>query len=401
MSASAFPSPSPFRRARRAPRAHARPRGGVSRRRSASRGPHGLLAAHSQVLHALRERVKELNCLYRITRLSQNEDLSTADLAKGIAEVVRESWQHPKAACARVAVEGEDYRTEGYAATPWVQASPVRLRGEQAGLVEVRYLRKFPDCGEGPFLREERHLLDAVADLLGRIVESRRIKARLGRLSCELIRAQESERQRIARDLHDKAAQDLSLIKMELEALPTRHGPLAPETAAHVGRLLSQTGAVIGEIRTIAYDLLPPELEQLGLPSAAYRLCKEFAARHEIRVDFSSDGMSQLKLGFETQINLYRILQEALANIRKHSGAERVRVALVASHPNVILRVEDDGAGFAPDVPAVPTSSERGMGLAGMRERARLIGARLAIRSAPGGGTRILVEAPARMETRP
>lgn len=389
------------RRAKRAVRAGSRPGAGPSRPQNAARRPRGLLAAHGQALHALRERVKELNCLYRITRLSQNEEISAADLARGIAEVVRESWQHPKWTCARVVVEGADYRTEGYAATPWVQSSPVRPRGEQAGLVEVRYLRKFPDCGEGPFLREERHLIDAVADLLGRIVESRRIKAQLGRLSCELIRAQENERQRIARDLHDKAAQDLSLIKMELESLPARHGPLAPETAAHVGRLLAMTGAVIGEIRHIAYDLLPPELEQLGLSSAAYRLSQEFAARHDMAVDFSSDGMSQLKLGFETQINLYRILQESLANIRKHAGAAKVRVALVASHPNVILRVEDDGAGFAPDRLTGPSTSERGMGLAGMRERARLIGARLSVRSAPGAGTRILVEAPARMEPRP
>jgi len=368
---------------------------------AAGAGRPGRRAAHARTLHALRERVKELNCLYSITRLSQRDDLSTGELLRGVAEVVRASWQYPEAACARVAVEGREWRTAGYAAAPWVQSSPVTVRGERAGLVEVRYLRKYPDCGEGPFLKEERHLLDAVADLLGRIVESRRIKAQLRSISRELIKAQETERQRLARELHDKTAQDLSLIKLELEALATRHGPLPAGAGERVERLLAQTGAVIGEVRGLAYALLPPELEQLGLASAAYRLCEDFSARHAVEVAFSCDGMQGLKLSFETQINLYRILQEAMANIRKHSGARLARVALVASHPLVILRVEDDGAGFEPDGQAWPESGRRRLGLASMRERARIIGARLTIRSAPGEGTRLVVEAPAQAKETP
>jgi len=358
----------------------------------------GILAAHARTLQALRERVKELNCLYSITRLSQDEDISTAELVKGIAEVVRASWQHPEGACALVAVDGAEHRTTGYSATCWVQSCPVRIGGEEAGLVEVRYLENYPDCGEGPFLKEERHLLNAVADLLGRIVEARRIKSLLRSLSSELIKAQENERQRIARDLHDKAAQDLSLIKMELESLLAGFGPLSPEASMQIGRLLQQTGAVIGEIRHLAYSLLPPALEPLGLSSAAYRLCQDFASRHGVGMDFSSEGMNPVRLDFDTQINLYRILQEALANVRKHSGARNVRVLLVASHPFVILRVEDDGQGFDTQFRSLPQSGEQGMGLVSMRERARLIGARMSIRSTPGSGTRLMVEFPVQPE---
>ena len=362
-----------------------------------SSGRQGILAAHGKTLRALRERVKELNCLYSITRLSQDDDISTADLVKGIAEVVRSSWQHPEGTCALVAVDGVKHKTAGYSPTPWVQSCSVRAGGEEAGVVEVRYLKRYPDCGEGPFLKEERHLLNAVADLLGRIVEARRIKGLLRGLSSELIKAQENERQRIARDLHDKVAQDLSLIKMELESLLAKFGSLSAEASVQIGRLLQQTGAVIGEIRHLAYSLLPPALGPLGLPSAAYRLCQDFASRHGVEMDFSCEGMSPVRLSFETQINLYRILQESLANIRKHSGARAVRVLLIASHPFVILRVEDNGQGFEPQA-TLPFSCDQGMGLVGMRERARLIGATLSIRSAPGSGTRLMVEVPVQTE---
>jgi signal transduction histidine kinase len=352
--------------------------------------------AHERTLRDLRERVKELNCLYSITRLAQREDLSTRELVRGIACFLRDSWQYPESACARVLAEGEEYRTEPFAKTPWAQSAPVTVGGERIGFVEVRYLEEFPPCDEGPFLTEERHLIDAAADLLGQIVSARRAKAHVARLSSELIKAQESERQRISRELHDKAAQDMSLLKIGLEALRSRYGPLPEDSRGHVDGLLGLATDIIGEIRALSYDLLPPDLEQLGLASAAFRLCEEFSARHDVRLQYFADGMNALKLDFETQINLYRIIQEALANIRKHSGARNARVRLVASHPSVLLRIEDDGAGFDPDRLPDDPSGQRRMGLLSMRERARLLQAKFELRARPGKGVRIIVETPAR-----
>jgi signal transduction histidine kinase len=360
---------------------------------------------HRKALRALQERVKELNCLYSITRLAQREDLSTLELAKGIAQVLRNSWQYPDIACARVMAEGVEFRTTPYEATPWVQTAPVPVQGGETGMVEVRYLRpcpESPESDEGPFLREERHLIDAVGELLGQILEARRAKAQVEQLSRELIKAQESERQRIARELHDKAAQDLSLLKIELETLHVQHEPLPRGLQSHVTRLVAQTTAIIGEIRNISYALLPPDLELLGLASAAFRLCEEFEVRHAVAMEFSADGMSTLRLDFETQINLYRILQEALANIRKHSCATHARVRLVASHPCVILRIEDNGVGF--DQAAPPTfgpDGRRRLGLLSMRERARLLGGVFRLRTEPGKGVRLMVEAPAKTRNTP
>ena len=111
-------------------------------------------------------------------------------------------------------------------------------------------------------------------------------------------------------------------------------------------------------------------------------------------MDFSCEGLDALGMDFEAQINLYRIVQEALTNIRRHAGATRVRVLLVATHPSLILRVEDDGTGFDPSARPTEDGEHARMGLLSMRERARLLGGTFGLRSRPGGGTRIKVEIP-------
>lgn len=356
--------------------------------------PGALRQEHDKVLRALRERVKELNCLYSITRLAQREDLSTPDLLRGIATVLKASWQYPETTCVRVAAQGVECRTAPYAHTPWMQAAPIPGYGEDAGLVEVGYLAEHPECEEGPFLAEERSLIDAVGELLGQILRARRTKEQVARLSRELLKAQEKERQRIARDLHDKAAQDLSLLKLEIEGLCHGQGAADQGLTGRLERLAGQVTAIIGEIRNISYALLPPDLEQLGLASAVFRLCEEFSQRTGVPVEYSADGMGTLGLDFETQINLYRIVQEALANIRKHAGASRARVGIIASHPSVRLRIEDDGGGFDPASMSASAANGRSLGLLGMRERAQLLGGTFEVRSLMGKGVRILVQIP-------
>ena len=275
--------------------------------------------------------------------------------------------------------------------------------GEKAGHVEICYLRKPPPplCAvedkervANVFLEEETHLLRAVAEHLGRILEARKAEENLQLLSQELIRAQEMERQRIARELHDDVAQSLSMLKISIESLARSKPELAPEVQRQVQEISSQVSMVIGAVRNLSYDLLPPGLAQLGLVSTIFRLCEEFSVRYGIRVDFRAEGMDNLKQSFEFQINVYRIVQETLSNIRKHSKAKLVYVKLVASHPSVLLRVEDDGRGFTLDRVTGETARERHMGLWSMGERARLLGGNLQIRSAPGKGTKIMVEIP-------
>jgi signal transduction histidine kinase len=342
---------------------------------------------------ALQERVKELNCLYGITRLAQHTRWPQARLLQAIAELLCRSWQYPEITGARITMDGHEYATTEFLETPWVQSSSIPIRDESAGLVEVCYLEERPPSDEGPFLREERNLLDAAADLIGRIVDQRQAEEQLRAMSREIILAQETERQRIARELHDHLAQDLSLAKADLDDVFVflQEKDCDPNRLQPVRETLTRA---ISSIRNLAYGLIPPGLTELGLVPATLAYCEDFSVRSSISVDVYADGMDNLEPDFETQINLYRLIQEALANIRKHSGADRATVRLLGSYPNILLRIEDNGCGADLEERLSMTAREKKMGLWSMRERIRLLDGRITFTSRPGKGMKIKVEVP-------
>ncbi len=129
----------------------------------------------SAVEHALRERVKELNCLYGISGVIDRCGRSIEKLLCGIVELLPDSWQYPEVACARMTFQGQEYKSTHFQPSRWRQAADIRAGGKEAGVVEVYYLRKRPTHDEGPFLREERLLIRAVAERVGRAID--RIRA--------------------------------------------------------------------------------------------------------------------------------------------------------------------------------------------------------------------------------
>jgi len=128
---------------------------------------------------ALRERLKELRCLYGISQLAEQHGNSLPELLRGIVRLLPFSWQHPEICQARLTLYHLCYQTEGFQESVWVQTAPIRVRGEKAGLVEVFYLQERSKVAEGPFLEEERHLLDAVAERVGKMVEQFQVEQRL------------------------------------------------------------------------------------------------------------------------------------------------------------------------------------------------------------------------------
>ena len=354
-------------------------------------------AEHAKTVAALRERIKELDCLYEITRLSQCQDTALDGILAGACRVAARAWQYPAVTCVRVTIGGRNQATPNWRRPVARQESPIRSRGEVIGRIEVGYLDKCAEADEGPFLREERHLLDAVAEHLGRIIEFRNSEERLRQISRELIKAQETERQRIARELHDDVAQNLSLVRLSLDRLAAMPGvadSLSPDGQQAVRESSVRLGAAIASLRNLASDLLPPALDRLGLVEAASNLCHETAARTGLMVEFSADGLDAVRVDFQTGLNLYRVLQEALANACRHGRCSRIVVRLIASHPLLLLRVGDDGVGFDPEVRLAEALGQKRMGLWSMGERVRLLGGRLAIRSRPGQGVRIKAEIP-------
>jgi len=365
----------------------------LQRLREGSARAAALAEEHEQTERALRERVKELHCLYGISHLAQNRDLTMEELIRQVGELVVASWQYPESACARICLGELTIPTRNFRKSLWRQASPIRIQDERIGEIEVCYLETRPQCDEGPFLREERHLIDAVAEKLGQIIQAKRSEAHLRALSRELIKAQETERLRIATELHDHLAQDLASLKLDLGGLLEAGGEL-PSLEDRVQNLTERIAGAIATTRDLAYDLLPPGLEDLGLVRTLARYCGDFAQRSGLAVEFYADGVDGLRLGFETQINLYRLVQEALTNARRHARATRVVVRIIGSHPNVILRMEDDGCGVDLEHRLDEFYEAKKMGLWGMRERARLLGGHISLRSSPGKGMRIHIEVP-------
>ena len=226
------------------------------------------------------------------------------------------------------------------------------------------------------------------------ITDQKRAEERVRTLTHELIKAQERERQKISCELHDRVAQDLSTAKMFCEMLFVNQPTVPREIRHRVSELSKILQGSIAAVRDLAYDLRPSDLDQLGLVQAAFQYCKDFSEKTGLSVDFSSAGMDDLKMDSDTEINLYRVVQEGLNNVKKHAEATRSTVKLVSSLPNIILRIEDNGKGFDAKERWVTASQKKRMGLTSMEERVSLLGGTMTIQSSPMRGTNIFVEVP-------
>jgi two-component system sensor histidine kinase UhpB len=235
-------------------------------------------------------------------------------------------------------------------------------------------------------VEEIDRLASSFHGLLERIEEERR---RSGQLA---MRAQEEERRRLARDLHDEVNQALTAILLRLEALAQETSPERAPELAELKRLVNQA---MDELLNLARQLRPSALDDHGLLAALETQLKRFSARSgiEARLDTSGDPDA---LPDVVQTAIYRVTQEGLTNVTRHAGATVVELLVAEDEGGVELRVSDDGRGFDPAVlPHVNSLTPgRGLGLIGMAERARLVGGELDVRSAPGGGTTITLRVP-------
>ena len=212
-------------------------------------------------------------------------------------------------------------------------------------------------------------------------------------LSRHLLRAQEEERKRIGRELHDGTGQGLMVLRLYLGMLASEdQSPEAGLKIQEALRLLDQT---IEELRRIIGRLSPRVLEQLGLLAAIRKEVRDFTRNTRIKGRLEIPKTS-LALDPEIEVALYRLLQEALHNIAKHSAAENFFVRLTCTEDSVILQIEDDGVGFA----ARRGSRARGLGLLGMRDRVAALGGKMRVRSGPGSGTQIKLSLPWKLAAR-
>ena len=202
-----------------------------------------------------------------------------------------------------------------------------------------------------------------------------------------VVSAQELERQRLARELHDETGQALTSILLGLKRV--EDAASASEASAAAGELRDLVVTTLQDVRRLAVELRPKALDDFGLVSALERLVETFHEQTGIEVDLEP-RLGEDRLPFDVETTLYRITQEALTNVVKHAQAKHVSIVLTRRDGSVSAVIEDDGRGFSS-----VSSNQDGLGLLGMRERISLVGGRLDVESSPGSGTTLSIEVPA------
>ena len=277
-------------------------------------------------------------------------------------------------------------RTLRFIARPDLVGANAQLFVAMVDVTEERRLEE----QRGEALSRERGLAE---DRAREVVERRLAEARIKALLERLVTAQEEERRRIARNLHDHLGQQLTALRLALDAI-------ANDRSASEG-LRSQIAAaetivskIDRDVDLLAWDLRPAALDDMGLGAALSDLLQQWTAVTRVAAEFHQPAASDLRLPAEIESNIYRIVQEALNNVAKHAGATHVSLLIERRGDEAAVIIEDNGRGFDPD--KVLASRERAamMGLLGMRERAALIDGEVQIESQPGQGTTVFVRIP-------
>ncbi|HYP06734.1 MAG TPA: response regulator [Bryobacteraceae bacterium] len=293
--------------------------------------------------------------------------------------VCRAIKHHPSAAQTMVLQVSAYYTSNEHQVLGLDSGADAYLPGDIAPallVAAVRALLRTRRAEEALRDREERlQLLDALDQS----------EQKLRALAAGLFTAQEEERRRIARELHDDFSQRMALVEITLSKLLQQ----APEFHSQLAGVIAQISALSQDLRDVSHVLHPSGLEHLGLQRGLRSLCEEFERAHNLAVRFR-DSTGGGRVAEPTATVFYRIAQEALRNVVKHAGDARATINLSASDGELSLKIEDDGCGFDMSV----AQHRTGLGFISMQERARLVEGRVEVRSEPGQGTVIVVTAP-------
>ena len=257
---------------------------------------------------------------------------------------------------------------------------------------EMRYT--YPALGERDLLISNFPIegsggIDRVACILQDITERKRAEEAVSCMNRRVIEAEERERNRIAKDLHEDVGQRLALLAIGIEQLKNDHPNRTVELLDRMDAVWKQTLEILTDVKASAHELYSPRLEYLGIAAVLRVFCEEFGERKKVEIDFRSHGLPSI-VQPEVSICLFRVLQEALDNGVKHSAVQKFSVRLWGASDEIHLTVSDSGAGF--DVEAARRG--RGLGLTRMEQRVRLVNGTFSVDSQPEKGTTVHVGVP-------
>jgi signal transduction histidine kinase len=371
-----------------------------------------------EITHKLGERVKELNCLYGITRLVERHESTLEEILQAVVELIPPSWQYPDVTCARIKVKQGEFTTKNFRMTPWCQAEPILVDHESAGELEICYVEEKPASDEGPFLIEERHLIHVVAERLGHIIEQKMAEERLQTLyrqEKKLRRRLEAEaKRRIAftRDLiHELKTPLTSLLATSQLLYDEERGDKLEklagyvwEGAASLNERIDQLHDVIkGEIGSLKLDMKPVKLDELLRVVADEMLPLARQSGCEIRLE---TGRAPAPVKADAA-RLRQVMFNLLNNAFKYaSQSGEVLITARVLEENVRVTVTDRGQGISAreqkDIFLPGYQSERhrktaglGIGLALCRLLIELHGGNISVKSREGHGASFSFTLPA------
>lgn len=271
----------------------------------------------------------------------------------------------------------------------------VVLRAALSPLVQLRQAAQAVRSGDltarAPISSQaDVEMTDLAETLNATLDELARDHAQLRSLSSQVVRAQEEERRRIARELHDDTAQLLFAQLLRVTALKSSENPELRRAGAE---LEDSTVEALEGVRRLALELRPPALDDLGLADALADLAQRFSAQSRVTIDYRVRG-SRTRLPADVELVLYRVAQEALTNVAKHARASSVTMDLDRTQSDVSISIRDDGRGFDPGLQSASASTGIGLGLFGMQERVNLVGGSIRIWSEPRTGTEVFAFVP-------
>lgn len=286
----------------------------------------------------------------------------------------------------------ENDRSAVNSAVQWTLKERVRLDIECRVLLPNGTTRWIAATGRANFTPANvpSQLLGVAID----ITERRRVEAESRQISSKLITAQEDERKRIARDLHDDLNQRLALLSIEMELFGTASKDTSGPARERLESMTSQVKGLSSEVHRLSYQLHPAKLDQLGLVVATRTFCREVSAQAGIAVHFEQHDVPR-DVGADVALCLYRVIQEAVQNSVRHNGGAAIQVSLTHAAEQIRLLIADEGKGFDVD----HAIHNGGLGLVSMRERVRQVHGSIRFISSPGKGTRIDATVPLPHET--
>jgi two-component system, sensor histidine kinase PdtaS len=301
--------------------------------------------------HDLGERVKELNCLYYISSLREKPEITLEDIIQDVVNVIPSSWQYPEITCSRIILEDKEYKTTNFRETEWKQANDIIVHGEKTGTLEVYYLEEKPEIDEGPFVKEERDLINAVTERLGRIIERMQVE--------EQIESSLKEKEVLLSEIHHRVKNNMQVI---ISLLRLQSAKITDEKYVDILK------NAVSRIRSMAliHETLYKSKDFANIHFTDYikdltnQLVRSYAFNpNKIRLKIDAEDIS---LALDHAIPCGLIINELISNSLKYAfpkdreGEIKIVIQTINSD-EIELTVSDDGIGISEDIDIENTES--------------------------------------------